>query len=704
MIAVFWDDLYQQSSTGGVFYWHDVANHRFIIEWSRVRNHVNGVEETFQVMLYDPAHAAGDSGDGLIVAQYHTVNQSDWENGYATAGIQNQDRDDGVLYTYWNMYPDGAATLQPGRAVAYRTVEAQIQGVLKGSVTNASSGGTPVGGASISLLGSGRSFMSSIGGLYQGGAPIGTYDVAISHPSFAPDTTFGVQILQDAETVVDFALEDIAGPDFNLTLAPANTEDTTGPYTVNLEISDYSGVREAHFYYTSSATGGPFELPLTPLARDSWAVEIPGQPDGTRVQYWLTGFDNLGFSTVEPAGAPFNVHSFVITGLSEIYTTDMEASDGWTGGIAGDGATTGVWTRVDPNGVFDGSTEIQPEDDHTVNGTMCWITGNDPEGSNQGTNDVDGGLTTLQSPAFDVTGMSGFQASYYRWYSNDTGQNPGEDYWRVQVSNGDGNWANLESTTASDRSWQAQSFLIEDYIDLSSQLIFRFLAEDDGYGSVVEAGVDDFTLVGYNMPGDSAVPEVALTSFGGGQVVAPGSAAEITWTQSDDIGVVQVDILLSTDSGGSWDHVVASGPLNGSFDWTVPGTPSTTCRLKVICQDSAGNTSESVSGSDFGINSETPVGDLPTSRLALAQNAPNPFNPRTEIKFSLPGRQTVSLKVYNVEGRLVRTLISGRMDQGVHTAVWSGDDDRGGRAASGLYFYRLTTDSGVLTRKMTLIK
>ena len=704
MVAVFWDDLYLQSSTGGVFYWYDAANHRFIVEWSKVRNYINGVEETFQVILHDPAFMSGDSGDGVIVAQYQTVNQVDWENGYATAGIQNGPRNDAVLYTYWNSYPAGAAPLQTGRAVAYRTVEVRPQGILKGTVSNASAGGTPVDGATITLLGEGRSFMSSTAGLYQGGVPEGTYDVAVSHPAFAPDTTLGVVILEELETVVDFALQDIAGPAFQMNQMPVNTDDTVGPYTVSVEVSDHSGLQDVHMYYTSSTAGGPFELSLSPAGGDLYSADIPAQSEGTRVQYWFTASDALGHTASEPAAAPFSVHAFAITGVSQIYASAMETDDGWTSGVSGDDATTGLWERVDPNAVIDASIEVVPEDDHSPAGTMCWVTGQDPVGANQGNNDVDNGLTTLESPTFDVTGMSALQVQYYRWYTNDTGQNPGNDVWRVQASAGDGEWVDLESTNVSERSWQMQQFNLEDHLELGSQLVFRFLAEDAGYGSVIEAAVDDFVLTGYSLPGDTAPPQVSMTSFDGGQSVSLGSNQTITWNHSDDMGVVRVQVLLSDDSGASWNTILADGPFNNSFAWEVGGNASPTCRLKVIVHDAEGNTAESESGADFAVTNVSGVGDLPTSRLALAQNAPNPFNPRTEIRFSLPARQQVSLKIYNVDGRLVRTLVHEPRDAGSHTVVWSGTNDRGGRVASGLYFYRLKTDSGVLTRKMTLLK
>jgi hypothetical protein len=167
-------------------------------------------------------------------------------------------------------------------------------------------------------------------------------------------------------------------------------------------------------------------------------------------------------------------------------------------GDAGDDATTGIWERVDPNGVWEGGTEVQPEDDATpAPGVMCYITGNDPPGSNQGADDVDGGKTTLLSPWFDLSSVLEAFVSYRRWYTNDTGSSPGQDSWVVQVT-GDGNtWVDLENTTASDRSWALKTFVVDDYVDLTHTVRFRFIASDEGSGSVVEAGVDEFSLTGF---------------------------------------------------------------------------------------------------------------------------------------------------------------------------------------------------------------
>lgn len=89
---------------------------------------------------------------------------------------------------------------------------------------------------------------------------------------------------------------------------------------------------------------------------------------------------------------------------------------------------------------------------------------------------------------------------------------------------------------------------------------------------------------------------------------------------------------------------------------------------------------------------------------ALNQNVPNPFNPMTTVKFSLPQAGRALLKVYDVRGSLVRTLADESFAAGVHTRVWLGKDDQGQQVSSGVYFYRLEAGGKVITKRMTLIK
>jgi hypothetical protein len=95
--------------------------------------------------------------------------------------------------------------------------------------------------------------------------------------------------------------------------------------------------------------------------------------------------------------------------------------------------------------------------------------------------------------------------------------------------------------------------------------------------------------------------------------------------------------------------------------------------------------------------------ELPT-QFELSQNYPNPFNPATVIKFSIPNSQFVTLKVYDMLGREVKTLVSQESAAGKYSVDWNGDDNFGNKVATGAYVYRLTAGGFVSVKKMLLIK
>lgn len=95
--------------------------------------------------------------------------------------------------------------------------------------------------------------------------------------------------------------------------------------------------------------------------------------------------------------------------------------------------------------------------------------------------------------------------------------------------------------------------------------------------------------------------------------------------------------------------------------------------------------------------------DLPVV-VTLEQNCPNPFNPQTMIKFDLPEAGPVSLSVFDVAGRLVRTLVNDTMPQGSHEAIWDGRDASGREVGSGSYLARLEFGGKVETVRMGLIR
>lgn len=100
----------------------------------------------------------------------------------------------------------------------------------------------------------------------------------------------------------------------------------------------------------------------------------------------------------------------------------------------------------------------------------------------------------------------------------------------------------------------------------------------------------------------------------------------------------------------------------------------------------------------------TPVEDTAPGAFALGQNHPNPFNPKTSIRFTLPNAGNVNLDVYSATGQHIRTLASGDMTAGQHEVTWNGKDDGGNAVGSGIYFYRLQGNSLSETKKMMLLK
>jgi len=90
--------------------------------------------------------------------------------------------------------------------------------------------------------------------------------------------------------------------------------------------------------------------------------------------------------------------------------------------------------------------------------------------------------------------------------------------------------------------------------------------------------------------------------------------------------------------------------------------------------------------------------------FGLDQNFPNPFNPSTTMRFTLPHDSRATLKVYDVAGRLVRTVLDADLPAGSHEATWRAIDGHGREVSSGVYFYVLTTSEGVESRKMLLLK
>ena len=102
-------------------------------------------------------------------------------------------------------------------------------------------------------------------------------------------------------------------------------------------------------------------------------------------------------------------------------------------------------------------------------------------------------------------------------------------------------------------------------------------------------------------------------------------------------------------------------------------------------------------------NHNSSDGKLP-GHFSLFQNYPNPVNPTTTIEYALPGAEHINLRIYNVNGQLVKTLTNEEKEAAYHSVVWDGRNEQGVLAPSGIYFYNIEAGEYVQTRKMVMLK
>jgi hypothetical protein len=164
---------------------------------------------------------------------------------------------------------------------------------------------------------------------------------------------------------------------------------------------------------------------------------------------------------------------------------------------------------------------------------------------------------------------------------------------------------------------------------------------------------------------------------GGGTGPVPAVLSQVTWNGTTDVGFIM--------EGFGYQYIADDRPQ---------GIPDRVWHMYRIL-DWLGNPQND------------PVGTRPTDVAVneLRQNRPNPFNPTTTIEFQVKHTGPVSLKIYNVAGQLVRTLVDEQVSAGkIHTSQWKGLNDAGQQVSSGVYFYKLVATNYTQTKKMILLK
>jgi len=188
-----------------------------------------------------------------------------------------------------------------------------------------------------------------------------------------------------------------------------------------------------------------------------------------------------------------------------------------------------------------------------------------------------------------------------------------------------------------------------------------------------------------------------------------GNQETVTWdvggSNNAPVNCANVRILLSTDGGNTWPTVLlASTPNDGSQAVTVPGPNTTQARVKV---EAIGNVFFDISNVNFRIEGTSGIADRGVSsgqQIALHAGRPNPFSASTAIGFDLASRGTVSVRIHDPAGRLVKTLLKAEMNAGSHQVLWDGTDESGRPVGTGVYLYQLDSAGAQASGRLTLVR
>jgi hypothetical protein len=294
-------------------------------------------------------------------------------------------------------------------------------------------------------------------------------------------------------------------------LLPDGVPDNVIPATstpITLEILSggeqyVEGSGTLHYRYD----GGDFlTSTVTSIGGDLYRAVLPPADCEATPEYYFSAQGDGGSTVTNPIDAPLTTYSSVVGELVPMFTDNFETDQGWliqseatlTDGEWERGVPVGLGERGDPPTDFDGSGQ-------------CFLTDNE-----YGNSDVDGGYTRIVSPTFDLSGGDA-EIHYALWYTNDFMGNPHEDEFKVYVSNTNGVAWTLAETFGPDsppEEWIEHSFWFGDILPPTDAVKIRFEASDYIGASIVEAGLDDFSVSVFDCIMPDIVPPMPEDSLG----------------------------------------------------------------------------------------------------------------------------------------------------------------------------------------------
>jgi hypothetical protein len=648
MIAPFWDDL--KMGSGHVYYYYDLMEHAFIVQWSRVQNDFMSSLQNFQVLIYDPAVYPTSSGDAIIVFQYDTVNNNSTGNysgypmqhgQYATVGLEDHTFTRGLQYTFNNTYSAAAAPLQNGLAIKFTT---EGGGAMSPPVL-------ALNQTSFDFVLSPGSTGSQILEIYNEGEANLIYSIEKSYAGYSDETSKGH-----------------GGPD-NYGYQWFDSNEPNGP---EYNWRDISGLgAEVIFPNSTVATD------LMPIGFDfyfygDYYSEFRINPNG-----WI------GF------GDDFN------------QLVNLSLPHPW----APHPAIMPFWDDLDP--VSSGNVYYYSTSDSLI----VWF--NDvihTPGNYNGTYDFQVILYTNGDIVMQYRSMIGdtfsstigVQNSDYTdalqiVYNNILVQNEYAIIIKKVVD-----WLQISPTYGYIELGQAAQITLEASAEelipdqFSCQLI---ITTNDLNNPIVNIPVNLLILAEF--------PHLIVSQneldFG---LIQIGEIGEAT-IELSNIGNVTLNVsdITFSDPAFSCDTTSLQILPEESTNLTVYFQPTSSqlydAEMIIFSNDYFYPQYEiQLSGEGAGTSNDAILPMITT----VFQNYPNPFNPETRISFSLAEAGKVKIIVYNIKGEKVKTLVDNELAVGQHQAVWTGTDENGKKVSSGVYLYKFSAGSKMQTKRMLMIK
>lgn len=241
--------------------------------------------------------------------------------------------------------------------------------------------------------------------------------------------------------------------------------------------------------------GQEFNVPMSAWGKDRYAIVLPGIHCGDMMEFGFSAESANGSVVSDPWQRPTR-YSATAVRTTILFEDDFETSRGWTSTVEG-GASTGAWTRLQPQG----APSMPPFDFTPDTGHRCYVTGTTLTGS-PGANDVDFGPVRLVSPLISLPSADA-EVSYAKWFYTASGT---PDALLVEMSRDDGGTWQLVETVSQTTPWETRTFRLSDFPStIGSTFRLRFTAADSTNDSVTEAAIDDVRVVALDCalhPGD----------------------------------------------------------------------------------------------------------------------------------------------------------------------------------------------------------